>query len=162
MPASTNPGTAHGYGNDVVELDSNDRGAAASRLSNDLRTIFTPGKVLLPLLHPGIEQWRNFLCQRINSLMLDAFVTVAQRASQPEILLITCSTQSAGHNVLYLQRSKDILLLAQTIAATSLRHLPDATFYFTTDIGGCHALNEEWIPRSTASAKASALRNKPC
>lgn len=162
MPACTDPGTAHRYGNDVVELKGNNSSAAASCLSNDLCAIFTPGKMLLPFLQPGIEQWCNLVCQWINPLILNAFVTVAQRAGQSEILLITCATQSTGHNMLYLQRGEYILLLAQAVATTILRHVPDAAFYFTTDIGGCHALNGGWIPRSTASAKASALRNKPC
>lgn len=89
------PGTGSdsaSYNNErVVELECLDGGPPARRQANDLRAVFTPGKVLTPTLLPRVKQ-RNFLTSfRVDTLPFRLLVPVTRRARQARIL-------SGGHS----------------------------------------------------------------
>lgn len=87
----------------IVQPESDNCGPAAGCQANDFKTILTPTKMLLPCLLAWIEQRRVFARHWIKRVCFSALVAVAQRASQPKVLLTRGATGNVRDNVFYVQ-----------------------------------------------------------
>ncbi len=85
MPAYRHPTSTSAEEVIVVELNCDHRGSSHSCYSKDSDAVIAPAKVLSPFLFPWIEEWNQIACDRIETMRLDAFVSIAQWACQPKI-----------------------------------------------------------------------------
>ena len=66
MPSCQYPVTAYGDGDQVIQVQRNDRCAATFSDTNDQGAILIPAEMLMPCLLPGIKQIYNVTGQWIN------------------------------------------------------------------------------------------------
>ena len=107
----------------VVELKGNDRGAPTGGLPDDGRrtsrgAILAPVKVLVPLLAAGVEKGYLLIALRVDAVRLRPLVTVAQRASQPQVIFCGKAASSLGNDVLHVHRHGSVCLRGQAVATS--------------------------------------------
>ena len=118
MPAGDDPEPAHRDHIGVIHLQSTDgRSPCCCDPLND-RALFNPDEVIAPSLCSGIEKQRHLACFGVNRFDPITLVPVAQRASQPQIILSRKATTRFGHDVIDFQQRTNHALRRQTIAAT--------------------------------------------
>src|SRR5215813_10798007 len=168
MPSGGYPPSARRCDVFVVELQSQSRRAAHSRLTDDLCSIFAPGEVLVPILRSRIEERHIGACFWINSVNLCALKTVTERTSQPEVFGDRLSAEYKRNDMLDMQPYSHDVLGAKAIAATIARRCRDAPSQFRRDIrlthdsvgigNGCGTECPRAINSATASARRSTWR----
>ena len=161
MPARRDPCPANRHRNHVVELQSSNRRASARRQSQDSEAIFAPCKVLFPALVSGVEQPYRLTGRGIRTMHPCAFEPIAEPAGEPEIVLLARATQGAGNDMINLQQTENIPLLALTVSAAISADGLNAGADFSGEPLAAHGVNGSRRPRRKASASACALRSSP-
>ena len=87
MPAGSNPILAHGNGNQVIQIQSDNSRPTTGSAPDDKEAIFAPAKVSFPLLPMWVEQSHSLTSQRISAVRSVALEQIARMARQPEVLL---------------------------------------------------------------------------
>ena len=117
MPADRNPLASDQNGDDVVELQSDDRRTPGGCAPDDPRAVVTPREVSGPSLEAWVEQCNASAGPRVSRAGLSRLVVVAQATGEPEILLTIGPTCGFRDEVLNLEWPQDVLLRTQTIPA---------------------------------------------
>jgi hypothetical protein len=99
MPTCGYPFTPDQHRDDMVQLQSYNRGATTGRAPNDARAILAPLKMSGPALTLRIEQANASPMQRITGRHLCALETITQAAGQPEVSFLVASPVHLGNDV---------------------------------------------------------------
>jgi hypothetical protein len=85
----------------VVQLERPDGRPSASSQPYESRSVFTPGKVVQPMLAARMKK-RDLLSRfRVYCVGPGLFITIARRTRQTQILLCRWPITGAGDNVIY-------------------------------------------------------------
>jgi len=85
----------------VVQLECLDGRPSASSQPYESRSVFTPGKVVQPMLAARMKK-RDLLPRfRVYCVGLGLFMAIARRTRQTQILLCSRPITGAGDNVIY-------------------------------------------------------------
>ena len=115
MPTNRDPLSSDQNGDDVVELQRDDRRPPRRRPSDDPGAIVTPDEVPEPSLAARVEQRHASARERVGRTGLNRLVVVAQATGEPEIVLPIGPARGLRDDVLDFEQAQDVLLRAQTI-----------------------------------------------
>lgn len=85
MPPNAYPVSAGGSDIFIIELQRQNRRTATRGLADDQQAVFTPGKMLQPILGTRIEQRNKPIGHGVGGVSLCAFIAIAKRTSEPKI-----------------------------------------------------------------------------
>lgn len=160
MSAGLCPVSAHGNGDDVIQLQGEDGRSTARRFPQDAGAVFAPGEMFIPILMAWIEQELAPARFMIDRVSLVGFEIIAQATSDPKIDFVARATLAAWQKVLDFKSSENQMLRTQTVTASIFGFITNVPSEFLGDIGA-HDANGSRSPRRTASRVAIALRNSP-
>lgn len=139
MPASGHPMAAD-FNRDVivVEVQGGDRGSAERRSADDAQSVTAPTKMFAPRLGAWVEQGVLRVRDGIGCRRAVTLVSVAQRATEPQILVHITAALRPWVNVLDFQRGKHQMLWAETIAAAMPRQFAQAAVSISGQTESAH------------------------
>ncbi len=105
----------------VVEFQRDNSRPARGGQADNLRPILTPPKVLVPALLARVKQGSLLVSDRIETVRLDAFVTVAQGTGEPEVVLGGRPTRSDRDDVLNVHGHSRKQLWSEAVTAAMTR-----------------------------------------
>jgi len=117
VPTNTNPGLAGTYEHRPVQIQRHHRRAPRRRPPQDAVTFRCPGKVLAPDLVAWVKEAHDLAGVGVERGDAVAFVVVAERAGEPEVIFFGLATERRGDDVVDLDWSADHALLGETVAA---------------------------------------------
>src|SRR5438552_834371 len=138
MPAGCHPFPAHRDGDQVVQLQSKDRGSATRGPPVEPRAVITPGKMLGPPLATWVKEADPLAGLRIQPLRLRGLEIVAQAAPQPKVVLFIGPALGFGNDVVDFQPAQNESLRTQAIAAPIPSLSPHAYPDFLGNTAGAH------------------------
>lgn len=103
MPPRLDPLTSDVHREQIVKLISHDRRAATNGQPDNTSPVGAPSEVALPSLTARVEEPDAAASNRIASMRLNAFISIAQTASQPQVFFVVRPTESFRINMLYFE-----------------------------------------------------------
>ena len=164
MPTGGDPMAAHLNRNGIiVKVQRGDSGSADRCSADDAESVTAPAKMLAPRLRAWIEQRLQRVGHRIRRRRAVALVSVAERATEPQILLVIAASLRSRLDVFNFQWSKDEMLRTEAITTAMPRQFSEATVGISGQAESAY-LQSKLVrsPRATAIRNARALRTRPC
>jgi hypothetical protein len=115
MPTSPYPVSADSYSNTVIQSDGNYSGTTTDSQANNFRSIFTPGKMLVPFLLTWMKKSDSFSALGVYSLCFSPFVLITQLTSQAQVVFNISAAFGSRYNMIDLKYTHHVVLMAQTI-----------------------------------------------
>jgi len=100
MPSGFDPMPASRHNIRIVHLQRVHRGTANRRQANDIRSVLTPAKMVIPGLCAGIKQPHLSTGFRVKAVRMRPFIAVAPGARQAEIAGICAAATGEGNDML--------------------------------------------------------------
>ena len=138
MPTGQKPATACAYQHRPIELKCDNGCSAGGRQTLDFSLVGAPFKVYAPVLHPGVEQRRNFSGLGIRGLCLRGFELVARATGQPQIVARRGAACRNGDEMVEGQGDSAQCLIRLTVATAVTRIFGHLTPQIGRDMGWRH------------------------
>lgn len=101
MAVYTDPHRTGGERQRSIELEYGNGCTATGGQADNLQTIVTPCKMVMPPLRAWIEQGHRLICYRINAFCLISFMGITGWTRQAKIIGNCFAAQFAGQNVVH-------------------------------------------------------------
>src|SRR5438128_8418649 len=118
MPAGGCPLSPGSEGKEMIQFQSHNGCTSAGRDADDVRPVCAPLEVARPFLPAWVEESHSATGNRIISMRLCAFETIARTVGEPEILFRICAAARGRDEMLDFQFPWQQPLRGETVAAT--------------------------------------------